>query len=390
WWWATALSQFFHLHVITQKPDVDACLKALGPEAEDWTFHSTVTEMETWAFPQGYIRYWQWAEEALSIAGKIQAAHPIKGLCHVILGSFRVLPRYDRLGLPYTVGPLGGGECAPPRYLQGRSAPWRHRLVETIRPLANSAFCLIPRLRKCLGGAAVVFATSEETGLVLQRMGAKQPVVVFPDAYDAFIDTTAIMENRTGQQEEVGKHIRLLWQGRALWWKCPDLALDILARALEVGIRLNLTMVGDWNGAVGQAVKQQAERLELMSHVRFIAGMPRAEFLELQASHHGFLATSLHDSGGIPLIEAQARGLPCFTLGLGGNRQAVCPQAGVPDGGASPAEFVENSVSCLRRWQSDPRQWLGEAEAALHYSTTFTNARLQTYVREHVVEAFSS
>ena len=113
-------------------------------------------------------------------------------------------------------------------------------------------------------------------------------------------------------------------------------------------------------------------------------------FLALQAEHHAFLATSLHDSGGIPLIEAQARGLPCLTLGLGGNRVATCPTAGVPDGGDRPAEFVSRSVACLKKWQETPETWLTDAEAALLHSTTFTNARLQDYVRNHVVPAFEA
>ena len=388
WWWATALSQFFHLHVITQQEDAANCIKALGDAGEGWTFHSTSTAMETWAFPRGYVRYYHWLEEALGIAEEIQRSHPIKGLCHVILGSFRVLPRYDRLGIPYTVGPLGGGECSPLGYLQNRSVPFSHRLVEALRPMVNHLFCLVPRLRSCLGGSAVAFATSEETGRLLRRMGARNPFVVFPDAYDAVIDVPAVLENRKAQQDKIGSKIRLLWQGRALWWKCPDLALDVLARALKEGIRVELTMVGDWNGPVGQQIKSQAEHLDLMSHMQFLGGMPRADFLALQESHHGFLATSLHDSGGIPLIEAQARGLPCFTLGLGGNRQATCPDAGVPHGGACPEEFISLSVACLRRWQEDPERWFDEATAALHHSTTFTNARLQSYVSEHVVKAF--
>ena len=388
WWWATALSRFFHLHVITQKHFVDKCRQFLKDDSSGWEFHTTETRMETWAFPYGYIRYAKLVKEAYSIAEGIVRTQPIVGLCHLILGSFRVLPRYDKLGIPYTVGPLGGGECAPFRYLMGRSLPLKERLVELGRPLMNAMFTLVPPLRKCLKGSAVAFATSEETAIVLRRMGARHTVVVFPDAYDTPIDIAAVMENRTKQRAMVGTKFRLLWQGRVLWWKCPDLALDILSSAMRDGIRVELTMVGDWGGPLGQQMKEHAAKLGVGSSVEFIPGMSRVDYLELQATHHAFLATSLHDSGGIPLIEAQARGLPCLTLGLGGNRESACPEAGVPDGGTCPAEFVERSVACLRRWQTDPAQWLAEAGAALDYSTTFTNARLQTYVRTHVVKAF--
>ena len=42
-------------------------------------------------------------------------------------------------------------------------------------------------------------------------------------------------------------------------------------------------MVGDWSGSVGMRVKRQAERLDLMAHVQFLASMPRQEFLEEKA-----------------------------------------------------------------------------------------------------------
>lgn len=389
WWWATALSHFFHLHIVTRAANIPPCHEALAGNDSGWSFHPARTSLENCSSTFGYYRlYRKWLNEALGIAGQIHHSHAIDGLVHLTLGSFRILPRYERLGIPYVVGPLGGGECSPAGFLKNRSAPLKHRLVESARPLANGLFCLVPGLRKTLGRAALTLATSEESAQVLRRMGAKHTVVVFPDAYDDVIDTAAVLANRLPQKDEVGREIRLLWQGRALWWKCPDLALDLLAKALADGIRVELTMVGDWTGPVGISIKRQAARLGLMSRVRFLAGMPRPEFLELQAAHHGFLATSLHDSGGIPLLEAQARGLPCLTLGLGGNRESACPDAGVADGGAGPADFITRSIRCLHRWQADPDQWLAEAQAALHHSTTFTNARLQACVREQIVEIF--
>ena len=390
WWWATALSRFFELHVITQKPDALACEAELAGK-EGWTFHPTDYAMTTWAFPRGYAEYYRWQQEAIRKAADIRAAHPeVRGLCHVILGSFRVLPRYDRLGLPYMLGPLGGGECAPAGYLSGREVPLQHRLSEWIRPLANRAFALVPPLRRCLSGASVALATSDETARVLERMGAPNAVAVFPDAYDVPVDVEGVMAGRREQLPAVGQTLRLLWQGRALWWKCPDLALEVLAGAVRAGVRAELTMVGDWSGEMGAALKDRAARLGIADRVTFLPGMKRDAFLALQAEHHAFLATSLHDSGGIPLIEAQARGLPCLTLGLGGNRVAACSDAGVPDGGSGPAEFVSRSVACLKKWQDAPGAWLIEAEAALRHSKTFTNARLQDYVRDHVVPAFEA
>jgi hypothetical protein len=104
--------------------------------------------------------------------------------------------------------------------------------------------------------------------------------------------------------------------------------------------------------------------------------------------HHGFLATSLHDSGGIPLVEAQALGMPCVTLGLGGHMVSGCLEAGINETTPTISAFVEKAVGCLANWQQHPDAWLNESQKAVLFARQFTTNRLKENVLKLIVPAF--
>jgi len=385
WWWSSALGKHFQLHIVCAEYFVAKVSSHEEAIRQQWRLYPVKDAVTTWKYGIGYLQYAVWLRRAMKVIRGIMAEVPVAGLCHVVMGSFRILGKYDQLGIPYVVGPLGGGEYAPSAFLKGREVPLWHKALETLRPYINLASALVPSLRRCMNSARLVMVTSEEGEKVVRAMGAQRVEVVFPDAYNFDINVEEVSALREQQAGTVKDSIRLLWQGRALWWKAPDLALQVLERALACGLKVNLTMVSQWETGVGKAVQAQARRMGLANHVSFLQFMPRAEFLKIAREHHAFLATSLHDSGGIPLIEAQANGLPCLTLALGGNRQAACPDAGVSLGVTSPEDFVEKSVARLIRWQNAPDTWVRESKTALRFSMQFSEARLENFVKETIV-----
>jgi glycosyltransferase involved in cell wall biosynthesis len=389
WWWSCALSRHYRLHIVTLKHSLETCANESLPRTDGWSFHPTQRQVTTWKFPTGYLEYWAVLREMQAICRDLIQRFPIHGVCHVTLGSFRLLPRYDRLGVPYAVGPLGGGECSPLAITLRRPVPLRDKVTEILRPVINNSFALVPPLRRCLGAASLVLTTSVETEAVVRRMGARRTATVFPDAYINPIDVEKIGAQRALQLDSVRKSIRLIWQGRSLWWKGPDLALDVLRAALACGLRVEVSLVSHWNAAYEGKVRAIAEKMGISAHVHFLGGTSREKFLETMGEHHGMLATSLHDSGGIPLIEAQALGLPCFTLGLGGHQLAACPDAGVAESPHRIGDFVERSVACLARWQQDPAAWLAESHRAIRFSTQFTIDRLADDVGRLIVPALA-
>jgi glycosyltransferase involved in cell wall biosynthesis len=218
-------------------------------------------------------------------------------------------------------------------------------------------------------------------------MGARTTKAVFPDAFDQPVEVDAIDRLRASQKPLVNGEIRLLWQGRALWWKAPDLALMALRESLVRGVRVRLTMITDWSSPVGVAIRTMAENMGISSSVDFSGFMSREDLLRTAREHHAFFATSMHDSGGIPLIEAQSQGLPCLTPALGGNRDAHCPETGLRSPVQDGASFARGVAECLLGWQADPDVWARESSLAVRHATTFTRARIEQYAKNLIIPA---
>jgi glycosyltransferase involved in cell wall biosynthesis len=330
------------------------------------------------------MMYSKWLNEVMEIAAKINREIPVAGLCHITLGSFRVLPPYCKLGIPYTLGPIGGGECSPISFLFKRRAPLTHKIMELGRPVINNAFGIVPSLREVMKRSALALATSTESERVLKIMGARKTKVVFPDAFDQCVDEIGINSLRSAQKAQIENEIKLLWQGRPLWWKAPDLALLAVKEALSQGVRLKLTMISNWDSSVGASIRSMADKMGISEAINFSGYMARDKLLEVARDHHAFFATSMHDSGGIPLIEAQSQGLPCLTPALGGNRDALCPETGIVNAATNTFSFVKGAANCIIRWQKNPNDWEAESIKAVRFSKTFTQQRIDSYVADYI------
>ena len=84
-----------------------------------------------------------------------------------------MFPDYFRLGIPYTLGPLGGGETAPLRLLRDAGLPPAELAREWLRPALNYASLMNPQVRRVLRQARMALATTRETERLLQWAGAE-------------------------------------------------------------------------------------------------------------------------------------------------------------------------------------------------------------------------
>jgi glycosyltransferase involved in cell wall biosynthesis len=382
WWWSCALSKFFQLHVITNSRSIENCKKQQIVIDNNWIFHPTKFTISTWKFPIGLLQYRKWLREALEIAGTI-APENLAGLHHVTLGSFRYLPRYEKLNIPYILGPLGGGETTPWGLILNRCVPFKHKISEILRCLFNYSFALYPSLRRTMSNANLVLATSNESERVVQAIGARTTHVVFPDALE-YPNTSPSLERST-RQHALKTEVRLVWQGRPLWWKGPDIAVKLLIHLRKAGLPVRLDFVGQWDR---QSMKQAltAQAVEIIDFMSFLPSVPASDFPKLLSQYHGFVATSLHDSGGIPLLEAQSLGLPCLSLGLGGNRLAIAPHKGTQTLPFDNIEtFLDKSLQRVRDWHENPERWLEESLMVEDFSKNFGISNIEKIVSQVIV-----
>nr|NJM03239.1 glycosyltransferase family 4 protein [Desulfobacula sp.] len=109
---------------------------------------------------------------------------------------------------------------------------------------------------------------------------------------------------------------KILFVGRFLYWKGMHLGLRAIAEVAKQFSDIQLTMVGE--GTEESEWKKQAQELGIASKTEWIPWLSKQDLIKLYQTHHLFLFPSLHDSGGMVVLEALAQGLPVVCLDLGG------------------------------------------------------------------------
>jgi glycosyltransferase involved in cell wall biosynthesis len=110
--------------------------------------------------------------------------------------------------------------------------------------------------------------------------------------------------------------LELLYAGKFRALKGLPIALRALAILHQRGVNCRLTLVG--GGAERARLERLAKNLGVAGQLRWRDWMPRAQVLSVYRDADIFVFPSLHDSGGLAVLEALAAGLPVVALDCGG------------------------------------------------------------------------
>lgn len=102
--------------------------------------------------------------------------------------------------------------------------------------------------------------------------------------------------------------IRLLWVGRFIDWKHPEIAVDTINGLIEKGIsNIHLDMIGV--GEMVNEIRDYVKTLDLTKYVSFLGSMKPSEVRSYMSNSHIFLFTSDQNEGwGVVLNEAMESG----------------------------------------------------------------------------------
>jgi glycosyltransferase involved in cell wall biosynthesis len=373
WEWACALARYYRLHVVTGPAAAERCRRE--DIAADWQWHTTrlpVPYTTGWRYYRDYSR---WCAEIPSLICEVQRVVRAVALHHITLGSFRVLPRYDRCGVVYSLGPLGGGEFTPREFLATARLPVGSRLAELARPWLNNACAAVPSLRAVMRNSALALATSRETEIVLRRMGARQTAVVCPDRVPEDVDPTRAQATE-GRAADLRRCVRLIWSGRALWWKGGQLAVELLRRLIAQGVQAELAMFS--YGPALHAWRRQIEEAGVAKLCRVSGFVSRPERFEELGWAHAVVYPTFHDSSSPALLEAYAMGLPSLTVGLGGAAFIARADTGHNVRPENLDTWLDGAVACVQRWQQEPSTWIAASNAARARAAEFGEEYLET------------
>ncbi len=320
WNWALTLAaRGYQVWVITRTNNrelIERYMSAL-PEGKPENLNFIYYDLPAWAkwWKRGrrgvhlYYLLWQWG--AFKLARRCNAEIGFDLVHHVTFVSARQPSFMGGLGIPFIFGPVGGGERSPLRLRKGYSLNgW---VNDILRDLANAVVKIDPFMHLTFVRAAQIFVTSTETRQLVPSRYRSKTKVQLAIALDAN-DETGVSHARNAIQSEFSP--RILFVGQFVSWKGMHLGLCAFARMLELCPGARLTLVGQ--GPEENNWRQLAEKLGVAEKIDWLPWQPRAALAHLYWKHDIFLFPSLHDSGGMVVLEAMANGLPVICMKLGG------------------------------------------------------------------------
>jgi glycosyltransferase involved in cell wall biosynthesis len=288
---------------------------ALKLKKQAWFFHI-------------YVLLWQWG--AYRLAAKHHSERPFDIVFHVTFVSIRYGSFMGWLGIPFIIGPVAGGERAPIRLRRG--LPLRGKVNELIRDLVIFAQHYNPFAYFAFTYAEHIYVTTSESLWLVPRRWQSKVTVHLAVATQSPVATKV--------RRRSPDHPRFVYAGRLYYFKGVHLAIRALAEARRTIPDATLTLIGD--GPVEDWLRVVARRYGVSQAVEFAGSQPRQNFIDALRSYTALVFPSLHDSGGLVVLEALSEGLPVVCLGLGGPGVIVNDSCGfvVPVADADEAQLV--------------------------------------------------
>jgi glycosyltransferase involved in cell wall biosynthesis len=344
WVWAIELARSGHdVWIITRSNNQQAIERALRDSPEPrchfvyYDLPRFITRWKRRSWLQAYYVAWQWG--AFLLARRLHQSIDFDRVHHVTFVSIRLPSFMGLLRIPFVFGPVAGGEAAP--FALRRSYRWSGWVRDLARDMLNLWVRIDPLLNLTFSTAMRVFVTSAQTAqLVPARFREKTDIQLAIGLEERWYLATREPMHRP-------KTLRVLYVGNLLYLKGMHLGLkafDVARRTLD---NVSLTIVG--NGPDRALLDRESKHLGLERHITWISQLPRTDLPKIYGVHDVLLFPSLHDSGGMVVLEALAAGLPVVCLDIGGPGVIVnnCCGKAVSTKGRSELQVVTEMSTAL-------------------------------------------
>jgi glycosyltransferase involved in cell wall biosynthesis len=191
-------------------------------------------------------------------------------------------------------------------------------MTEALRELGSALTTYDPMMLYTFSKATVIACTTGDTlAKVPQRFHHK--CMVLP----AIGITESEIQDSAGAAVE---NPQFLFIGRLIYWKGVHLALRALSLVRTKVPRASLKIIGKGNEAAW--LRKVADDAGVKDCVQWLPSVPHEDIRQEYGSNVAFVFPSLHDSGGMVVLESLAAGLPVICLKLGGPGEIVTPSCG--------------------------------------------------------------
>lgn len=260
-----------------------------------------------------------WYRTVGKVMRKLNREHHFDLAHHLTWATFKYYDPICELGIPYVIGPVGGGEMAPKGFDEYYSP--LNSLMERIRALHFRRMCGNRRIRNMLDGASRIVATTPETASAIRRITSTNCMVMQAIGVDEHQIASA---SETGGGAARSRNltasdtVNVLFLGEMKYWKGIDVLIRTafhLARVFT-GTDFHFNIVG--GGHDIQEFRNKVKALSLETMFTFYGRVNHDTALAMYADNDIFFYPSYHDSGALVVYEAMANRLPVLVLNTGG------------------------------------------------------------------------
>jgi glycosyltransferase involved in cell wall biosynthesis len=290
---------------------------------------------KAWFLPV-YLILWQWG--AYRLAARHHREKRFDQVYHVTLSGIRSGSFMGRLGIPFIIGPIAGGERTP--LPLRRSMPMVCWTKELLRDLGIIIQRYSPLTCWALAAAERIYvSTPDSLRLVRHKWHPKTTVQL----------SIATRSQSILQTKRIPLGIpRFVFFGRLLHWKGVHFAIRALAEARRTIPKATLTLFT--GGPDERWLQDVARKIGVVDAVEFAGRVPhRQQLIDSLHNYTALIFPSLHDSGGMVVLEALSEGLPVICLDLGGPGLMINESCGiaVPTFGADEAQVVTGIANAM-------------------------------------------
>ncbi len=241
-------------------------------------------------------------------------------------------------GKEFILGPIAGGERFPLSFLKIFS--FKGKVKQFLRIIAQRVALIDPLVLITLYKANEIIAVTEDTKSILPNFAQKKTSIKPAISIDK---SDFIRANLLSQSKKNDSVVRLLYVGRLLEWKGLMLVLRALKDIPENNYEFNIIGSGNDKNRLLEYSEENG------IHVNFLGQIVRSEISKYYHNNDLFIFPSLHDSGGMVVLEAKAHDLPCVVSSFGGPKQFVDENDVIIDA-RSPDEFVTKLTNVISQW----------------------------------------
>lgn len=311
-------------------------------QAVTWYPNRTLARLQNWR------QYVTWCHKAHKIAAELVSSEEYDLAHHVTYSTWRQVSPLANLGIPWMLGPVGGGESFPAAF--SGSLSLQSRLFEMLREASSRLATRSAKLQSSIQSADFVLASTPETMELVRSMGASPERIALAPAI--FLQGDRIKLFKSDRPKDHSPHLRIFAGGNLEGRKGVTLALRALAALAKRGVPFTFSFAG--YGPELSHLRQLATRLSLdPSRVTFRDSLPLDEYRQTLQNSDVYLLPSLRESGGLTLGEAMLAGCVPVVVKAGGPGLLVTPDCGYSFEPDSPEHVVEQMTDALQKLSSN-------------------------------------